>query len=109
MALQHDRPQLMNSSPTHPKVKISMDFSDPLFVGGTHVCGQLAMECRADKGLGISGMMVELFGTEGANLRQARDRLLDRIRRRVAIAGPYSQGTFPLQSTIIPRTWPPAV
>ncbi|KAG7444696.1 uncharacterized protein BT62DRAFT_933744 [Guyanagaster necrorhizus] len=64
MALQHDRPQLMNSSPTHPKVKISMDFSDPLFVGGTHVCGQLAMECRADKGLGISGMMVELFGTE---------------------------------------------
>ncbi|KAK0470314.1 uncharacterized protein EV420DRAFT_1298724 [Desarmillaria tabescens] len=64
MALQHDRPQLMNSSPTHPKVKISMDFSDPLFVGGTHVCGQLAMECKADKGLGISGMMVELFGTE---------------------------------------------
>lgn len=64
MALQHDRPQLMNSTPTHPKVKISMDFSDPLFVGGTHVCGQLAMECRADKGLGISGMMVELFGTE---------------------------------------------
>lgn len=56
----------MNASPHHSKVNVSMTLANPLFVAGTHISGKMEMECRADKGLGISVMMVELFATQGA-------------------------------------------
>lgn len=55
----------MNASPHHPKVKVSITLPDPIFVAGTHVSGKMEVECRADKGLGINIMMVELFAMQG--------------------------------------------
>ena len=59
-------PEPMNSSPHHSKVKISTTLSDPTFVAGNFVSGKLDMECRADKGLGIGILMVELFAIQGS-------------------------------------------
>ncbi|KAF5379738.1 hypothetical protein D9615_005784 [Tricholomella constricta] len=58
------RPEPMNSSPHHSKVKVSMTLAHPIFVAGKFVSGKMEMECRADKGLGISVMMVELFASQ---------------------------------------------
>ncbi|KAH7915606.1 hypothetical protein BJ138DRAFT_1141268 [Hygrophoropsis aurantiaca] len=62
MALQ-SRPEPMNASPYHSKVKVSLKLSDPIFVAGGNVSGKMEVECRADSdsGLGIGVMMVELF------------------------------------------------
>lgn len=59
-------PEPMNSSPHHSKVKISTTLSDPTFVAGNFVSGKLDMECRADNGLGIGILMVELFAIQGS-------------------------------------------
>jgi hypothetical protein len=61
----HTRPEPMNASPYHSKVKISLSQADSIFVAGTHVTGKMEMDCRADQGLGIGIMMVELFATQG--------------------------------------------
>ena len=55
----------MNSSSSHPKVKLSLSLSDPVYVAGTSVSGKLQMECKAESGLGIGTMMVELFAIQG--------------------------------------------
>ncbi|KAF8800463.1 hypothetical protein BYT27DRAFT_7262865 [Phlegmacium glaucopus] len=57
-------PEPMNSSPYHSKVKITTTLSDPTFVAGNFVSGKLDMECRADRGLGIGILMVELFAIQ---------------------------------------------
>ncbi|KAF8149049.1 hypothetical protein B0H34DRAFT_734649 [Crassisporium funariophilum] len=64
MASVQALPEPMNSSPHHSKVKITTTFADPTFVAGTYVSGKLDMECRADRGLGIGIMMVELFAIQ---------------------------------------------
>lgn len=55
----------MNASPHHPKVKVNVTLTDPLFVAGSSVTGQMEVDCRADKGLGLSVMMIELFAVQG--------------------------------------------
>jgi hypothetical protein len=55
----------MNASPHHSKVKVFLTLADPLFVAGGFVAGKMEMECKADKGLGIDVMMVELFAIQG--------------------------------------------
>ena len=62
-------PEPMNSSPHHSKVRITTALSDPTFVAGNFVSGKLDMECRADKGLGIGILMVELFAIQGSSSR----------------------------------------
>jgi hypothetical protein len=59
------RPEPMNASPHHPKVKVSLKVSDAVFAAGGHISGRMDMECKADKGLGIGVIMVELFAIEG--------------------------------------------
>ena len=59
-------PEPMNSSPHHSKVNITTTLSDPTFLAGSFVSGKLNMECRADQGLGIGTLMVELFGIQGS-------------------------------------------
>jgi hypothetical protein len=56
----------MNASPHHSKVKVSLMLADTVFVAGAFVTGKMEMECRADKGLGINHMMVELLAIQGA-------------------------------------------
>ncbi|RXW17103.1 hypothetical protein EST38_g8757, partial [Candolleomyces aberdarensis] len=58
-------PEPMNASPHHSKVKISVTLADRLFIAGGYVAGKVEMECRADKGLGIGVIMLELFATQG--------------------------------------------
>lgn len=67
MATQ-SRPEPMNASPHHPKVKVSLRLGEPLAVAGGLVTGKVEMECKADKGLGIGVIMVELFAIEGVYL-----------------------------------------
>jgi len=59
-------PEPMNASSYHPKVRLSLALSDPVFVAGTYVSGKMEMECRADNGLGIGIMMVDLFAIQGS-------------------------------------------
>lgn len=61
-----ERPGPMNAITHHSKVKVSVTVPDPTFVAGKYVSGKVEMECRADKGLGIGVIMVELFGIQGA-------------------------------------------
>ena len=67
MASVQALPEPMNSQPHHSKVKVSITLADSTFSAGAHVGGKLEMECRADKGLGIGIMMVELFAVQGAS------------------------------------------
>ncbi|EGO24980.1 hypothetical protein SERLADRAFT_438574, partial [Serpula lacrymans var. lacrymans S7.9] len=70
MALQ-TRPEPMNASPYHSKVKVSLILSDPTFVAGSNVSGKMELECRADmdSGLGIGVIMVELFAIQEITAR----------------------------------------
>ncbi|KAK7686099.1 hypothetical protein QCA50_010911 [Cerrena zonata] len=58
------RPEPMNASPHHPKVKVTLRLGEALSVAGGFVTGKMEMECKADKGLGIGVVMVELFAIE---------------------------------------------
>jgi hypothetical protein len=66
----------MNASPLHSKVKVSLTLSDPIFVAGNVISGKMEMECKADKGLGIGIMMVELFAIQGALCHRIRRTLI---------------------------------
>ncbi|KAJ7068875.1 hypothetical protein B0H15DRAFT_871713 [Mycena belliarum] len=58
------RPEPMNATTHHSKVKVSTTLASPVFVAGGNITGKMEMECRADKGLGIGVMMVELFAIQ---------------------------------------------
>ena len=66
------RPEPMNASPYHSKVKVSLTLSDPLFVAGGHITGKMELECRAEKELGIGAIMVELFAIQGGPSRSVQ-------------------------------------
>lgn len=59
------RPEPMNASPHHPKVKVSVRLSDAHYVAGGSLGGRLELECKADKGLAIGVIRVELLAIEG--------------------------------------------
>lgn len=59
------RPEPMNATPAHSKAKVSVYFPDPLFVAGEHVTGKVELECKAERGLGICDIKVELFAIQG--------------------------------------------
>lgn len=65
------RPEPMNASPNHSKVKVSLALSDAVYVAGGFVSGKMEMECKAGAGtgpgdtLGIGIMMVELVAIQG--------------------------------------------
>ena len=66
MALQYQsRPEPMNATPHHSKVKVSVTLSDSFFIAGDAVTGRMELESRADKGLGLGIIMVELVAIEG--------------------------------------------
>ncbi|THU88985.1 hypothetical protein K435DRAFT_865764 [Dendrothele bispora CBS 962.96] len=63
------RPEPMNVTTNHPKVKLSLMLASPLVVAGDEICGKMEMDCRADQGLGIGVMMVELFAFQELHSR----------------------------------------
>ncbi|KAF8493966.1 hypothetical protein F5888DRAFT_701927 [Russula emetica] len=65
MALQYQsRPEPMNATPHHSKVKVSVTLSDSFYIAGDAVTGKMELESRADKGLGLGIIMVELVAIE---------------------------------------------
>ncbi|KAF8637756.1 hypothetical protein AX17_002598 [Amanita inopinata Kibby_2008] len=64
-----ERPEPMNVVTHHSKVKVSITLPDPTFVTGRYMSGKMEMECRADKGLGIGVVMIELFGIQELSSR----------------------------------------
>ncbi|KAF7307787.1 Arrestin-N domain-containing protein [Mycena kentingensis (nom. inval.)] len=58
------RPEPMNATTHHAKVKVSIALAKPVYVAGAPITGKMEMECRADKGLGIGVMMVELYAIQ---------------------------------------------
>ncbi|KAI9452519.1 hypothetical protein F5148DRAFT_1289563 [Russula earlei] len=65
MALQsQSRPEPMNATPHHSKVKLSVTLSDSFYIAGDAVTGKIELESRADKGLGLGIIMVELVAVE---------------------------------------------
>jgi hypothetical protein len=67
--MAQSRPEPMNATSHHAKVKVSMTLGNSVFVAGGFISGKMEMECKADKGLGIGVMMVELFAIQGKYLR----------------------------------------
>ena len=66
MALHsQSRPEPMNATPHHSKVKVSVTLSDSFYIAGHAVTGKMELESRADKGLGLGIIMVELVAIEG--------------------------------------------
>ncbi|KAH9983300.1 hypothetical protein BJV77DRAFT_954521 [Russula vinacea] len=65
MALHsQSRPEPMNATPHHSKVKVSVTLSDSFYIAGHAVTGKMELESRADKGLGLGIIMVELVAIE---------------------------------------------
>lgn len=84
------RPEPMNASPHHSKVKVTVVLSDTLFVAGSHITGKVELECRADKGLGIGVIVAELLAIQGRyDICQARDSLTYMLDRRAYFQRPF--------------------
>ena len=62
------RPEPMNTTTHHPKVDVTLEFSDPVFAAGGEVTGKMEVESKTDKGLGLSVITVELFAVQGVSL-----------------------------------------
>ncbi|KAI9460317.1 hypothetical protein HD554DRAFT_1990737, partial [Boletus coccyginus] len=60
------RPEPMNASPHHSKVRVTLTLSDPVYVSGAPISGKVEVESRADLDslLGIGLMMVELYAIQ---------------------------------------------
>ncbi|KAF5381196.1 hypothetical protein D9757_007889 [Collybiopsis confluens] len=63
------RPEPMNATNNHPKVKVSLTLAEPYSIAGGYISGKMEMECKADKGLGIGIMMIELFAVQELSSR----------------------------------------
>ena len=55
----------MNVIASHAKLRTTLRFADSLFVAGDAVSGKMEVECKADRGLALGIIMVEIFGVEG--------------------------------------------
>jgi hypothetical protein len=62
----------MNTTPHHSKVKVSVTLSDSFYIAGDAITGNMELESRADKGLGIAiaigGRDLLLLSPNGAPL-----------------------------------------
>ncbi|KAH7876397.1 uncharacterized protein C8R40DRAFT_1068716 [Lentinula edodes] len=58
------RPEPMNATKHHPKVNVSLILAESYFVAGDYISGKMEMDCKADKGLGIGMIMIELSATQ---------------------------------------------
>jgi hypothetical protein len=95
----------MNASPHHSKVKVSLTLGQSIFVAGEHVAGKMEIECRADKGLGIGIIMVELFGIEGMILISSTEHLGLTLLSRAYLTGPFGDVYLYSRSSTFPRSW----
>jgi hypothetical protein len=55
----------MNATPHHSKVRLSVTLSDKFYIAGDAITGKMELESRADTGLGLGIIAVELVAIEG--------------------------------------------
>lgn len=55
----------MNATPHHSKVRLSVTLSDKFYIAGDAITGKMELESRADTGLGLGIIAVELIAIEG--------------------------------------------
>lgn len=60
--------EAMNAGPHHAKLRVTAHVSSPVYVAGSEVTGKIDVECRAEKGLGLGTIMVELLAVQGGVL-----------------------------------------
>ncbi|KAH8987440.1 hypothetical protein EDB92DRAFT_1126537 [Lactarius akahatsu] len=64
-ALQsQSRPEPMNATPYHSKVRLTVTLSDKFYIAGDAITGKMVLESRADMGLGLGIILVELVAIE---------------------------------------------
>ena len=59
------RPEPMNATPHHSKVRLTVTLSDKFYIAGDAITGKMELESRADTGLGLGIIAVELLAIEG--------------------------------------------
>ncbi|KAF7965843.1 hypothetical protein HWV62_41246, partial [Athelia sp. TMB] len=109
------RPEPMNASPHHSKVKVSLALSDAVYVAGGLVSGKMEMECKAGAGsgpgdtLGIGVMMVELVAIQELTSRDhsATSTFLHRRRLFQGPGLPPSNAVLPMPPSSSPSSLPP--
>ncbi|QRV89819.1 structural constituent of cell wall [Ceratobasidium sp. AG-Ba] len=68
-AQEPNRQELMNAGPHHAKLRVTAHVAAAVHVAGTDVAGKIDVECRAEKGLGLGTIMVELMAIQELNSR----------------------------------------
>ncbi|KAH9017290.1 hypothetical protein EDB84DRAFT_1566886 [Lactarius hengduanensis] len=58
------RPEPMNATPYHPKVRLTVTLSDKFYIAGDAITGKMELESRADMGLGLGIILIELVAIE---------------------------------------------
>jgi len=96
----------MNATPHHSKVKVSVTLSDPFYIAGDAVTGKMELESRADKGLGLGIIMVELVAIEGDDRSiPPVCRKSHPVLRRANFSRPFRDLNVPSHPSHLPRSW----
>ncbi|CAE6479139.1 unnamed protein product [Rhizoctonia solani] len=68
-AAKPSRQEVMNAGPHHAKIRVTAHVPSSVYVAGSEVSGKMDVECRAEKGLGLGTIMVELIAFQELNSR----------------------------------------
>ncbi|CAE6411638.1 unnamed protein product, partial [Rhizoctonia solani] len=68
-AAKPGRQEVMNAGPHHAKIKVTAHVTSAVYVAGSEISGKIDVECRAEKGLGLGTIMVELMAFQELNSR----------------------------------------
>jgi hypothetical protein len=97
----------MNATPHHSKVRVSVTLSDQFYIAGDAITGKMVLESRADKGLGLGIIMVELVAIEGVllSLHPTCLPVLNYVLRRANFSRPFRNLDIPPHHSPFPRFW----
>ncbi|CAE6379921.1 unnamed protein product [Rhizoctonia solani] len=68
-AIQPGRQEVMNAGPHHAKLRVTAHVASSVYVAGSEIAGKMDLECRAERGLGLGTLMVELMAYQELNSR----------------------------------------
>jgi hypothetical protein len=94
----------MNATPHHSKVKVTVTLSDPFYIAADAITGKMELESRADRGLGLGIIMVELVAIEGLHPSISTVRPLTPFFPRTDISRPFCNINLSTYPSHLPRT-----
>ncbi|CAE7062322.1 unnamed protein product [Rhizoctonia solani] len=68
-AAKPSRQEVMNAGPHHAKIRVTANVASSVYVAGSEISGKMDVECRAERGLGLGTIMVELIAFQELNSR----------------------------------------